>query len=146
MCRALSMSSAGRLGLAVAVQVPLAADQHVGAVGLRQPAADGSTTIAPYMPLAMCASTGGVPQWYMKTPGSLAVKLEREALARLDVLERPVRGDARGVEVDRVRDRAVVASASTCTRCALPHVDHGPRRAAGERPPAELHAGRDLEA
>ena len=24
------------------------------------------------MPLAMCASTGGVPQWYMKTPGSLA--------------------------------------------------------------------------
>ena len=25
----------------------------------------GSTTIAPYMPLAMWASTGLVPQWYM---------------------------------------------------------------------------------
>ena len=35
----------------------------------------GSTTMAPYMPLAMCASTGFVPQWYMKTPGSLASKV-----------------------------------------------------------------------
>ena len=25
----------------------------------------GLTTIAPYMPFAMCASTGFVPQWYM---------------------------------------------------------------------------------
>jgi hypothetical protein len=25
----------------------------------------GLTTIAPYIPLAMCASTGFVPQWYM---------------------------------------------------------------------------------
>ena len=25
----------------------------------------GVTTIAPYMPFAMCASTGFVPQWYM---------------------------------------------------------------------------------
>jgi hypothetical protein len=32
----------------------------------------GSTTIAPYMPLAMCISTGLVPQWYMKTPASFA--------------------------------------------------------------------------
>src|SRR5215218_3121397 len=35
----------------------------------------GSTTIAPYIPLAMCASTGLVPQWYMKTPGSFALNL-----------------------------------------------------------------------
>src|SRR5262245_5195213 len=35
----------------------------------------GSTTMAPYMPLAMCASTGFVPQWYMNTPGSLTRKL-----------------------------------------------------------------------
>src|ERR671919_782975 len=34
----------------------------------------GRTTIAPYMPFAMCASTGFVPQWYMKTPGSFASK------------------------------------------------------------------------
>ena len=34
----------------------------------------GWTTIAPYMPFAMCASTGLVPQWYMKTPGSPALK------------------------------------------------------------------------
>src|SRR3954451_7659749 len=35
----------------------------------------GSTTIAPYMPFAMCISTGLVPQWYMNTPGSPALKL-----------------------------------------------------------------------
>ena len=35
----------------------------------------GSTTIAPYIPFAMCASTGLVPQWYMKTPGASALKL-----------------------------------------------------------------------
>ena len=35
----------------------------------------GSTTIAPYIPFAMCISTGFVPQWYMKTPGSFATKL-----------------------------------------------------------------------
>jgi hypothetical protein len=33
----------------------------------------GSTTIAPYIPLAMWARTGFVPQWYMKTPGSSAL-------------------------------------------------------------------------
>jgi hypothetical protein len=36
----------------------------------------GSTTIAPYMPFAMCASTGFVPQWYVKTPGVVALKLK----------------------------------------------------------------------
>src|SRR4051794_26285440 len=36
----------------------------------------GSTTIAPYMPFAMCISTGLVPQWYMNTPGSFATKLK----------------------------------------------------------------------
>ena len=36
----------------------------------------GSTTIAPYMPFAMCIRTGLVPQWYMKTPGSFALKLK----------------------------------------------------------------------
>ena len=30
--------------------------------------------IAPYMPFAMWASTGGVPQWYMKAPGVSARK------------------------------------------------------------------------
>jgi hypothetical protein len=35
----------------------------------------GSTTIAPYMPLAMCMNAGAVPQWYMKTPGAEAMKL-----------------------------------------------------------------------
>jgi hypothetical protein len=27
--------------------------------------------IAPYMPLPMWCSTGGVPQWYMNTPGKV---------------------------------------------------------------------------
>ena len=40
-------------------------DEDVLAVGRRQAASPGSTTIAPYIPFAMCASTGLVPQWYM---------------------------------------------------------------------------------
>ncbi len=43
------------------------------------------------MPLAMCASTGLVPQWYMKTPGLLGLEGEREGLARRDVDEVHVR-------------------------------------------------------
>src|SRR4029079_17955193 len=35
----------------------------------------GSTTIAPYIPLAMCMNAGAVPQWYMYTPGAEATKL-----------------------------------------------------------------------
>ena len=35
----------------------------------------GSTMIAPYIPLAMCMNAGAVPQWYMKTPGTEATKL-----------------------------------------------------------------------
>src|SRR5262249_49367239 len=35
----------------------------------------GSTTIAPYIPFAMCMNAGAVPQWYMKTPGTEATKL-----------------------------------------------------------------------
>ena len=34
----------------------------------------GSTMIAPYMPFAMCMNAGAVPQWYMKTPGTSALK------------------------------------------------------------------------
>ena len=30
---------------------------------------------APYMPIAMCISTGGVPQWYMKIPAWFAVNV-----------------------------------------------------------------------
>jgi hypothetical protein len=30
----------------------------------------GSTMIAPYIPVAMCMSTGFVPQWIMNAPGS----------------------------------------------------------------------------
>jgi hypothetical protein len=41
-------------------------------------AAAGSTMIAPYIPFAMCISTGFVPQWYMKTPGSFALKLKEK--------------------------------------------------------------------
>src|SRR3954468_21400153 len=32
----------------------------------------GSTTIAPYMPFAMCTNAGAVQKWYMKTPGVFA--------------------------------------------------------------------------
>lgn len=34
----------------------------------------GSTTMALYIPFAMWANVGAVPQWYMKTPGTLATK------------------------------------------------------------------------
>ena len=30
--------------------------------------------IAPYIPFAMCWSTGCAPQWYMKTPGYIATQ------------------------------------------------------------------------
>src|SRR5579875_1016159 len=33
--------------------------------------------IAPYMPLLICMKAGGVPQWYMKTPGERATKVKR---------------------------------------------------------------------
>ncbi len=59
-------------------------------------------------------------------------------------LEGPVRRDAGGVEVDGVRDRAVVRHLDVHA-LALPHVDHGARRAARKRPSRELHAGRDLQ-
>ena len=32
--------------------------------------------IAPYIPFAMCSATGAVPQWYMKTPGSVAFQVK----------------------------------------------------------------------
>ena len=35
---------------------------------------------APYMPIAMCRSTGGVPQWYMKMPECVAVNLYTNVL------------------------------------------------------------------
>ena len=33
--------------------------------------------IGRYIPCMMCMSTGGVPQWTMKTPGSFAVNSNR---------------------------------------------------------------------
>ena len=45
------------------------------------------------MPLAMCASTGGVPQWYMKTPGVVGTEPEVQAPAARDRAERPVGRD-----------------------------------------------------
>ena len=92
------------------------------------------------MPFAMCASTGGVPQWYMKTPESPAVKLNVKRLAGCDVLERAARCDARRVEVDRVRDRAVVAQRDDYL-VALLDMDHRARGAAGERPAAYFTPG-----
>ena len=43
-------------------RVPFALHQHVAHVGGWQ-RLNGSTMMAPYIPLAMCCSTGGVPQW-----------------------------------------------------------------------------------
>ena len=64
-----------RLLEAVGGEVPLARDKHVVLIGFGSTPAGGSTTIAPYMPFAMCASTGFVPQWYMNTPASFAVNM-----------------------------------------------------------------------
>ena len=85
------------------------------------------------MPFAMCASTGFVPQWYMKTPGSLALNRNVNDSPGIDVDEREVRGDARGVEVDRVGDGAVVRQRHL-DRLALAGVDDGPGSAALEAP------------
>jgi hypothetical protein len=53
----------------------LATSTYCRSAAASVPAA-GSTTIAPYIPFAMCASTGFVPQWYTKTPGAVALKLK----------------------------------------------------------------------
>ena len=85
-----------------------------------------------------------MPQWYMNTPASLARKRVADRLAGIDVPEGLVRGDPGGVEVDRVRDRAVVRQRDL-HELALPHVDHGPRRATGPGPGAVLDARSDLD-
>ena len=72
LARLLEVERGGRR-LAVAREVPLARDEHEALGDLGMPAL-GSTMIAPYMPFAMCASTGGVPQWYMNAPGVSARK------------------------------------------------------------------------
>ena len=86
------------------VQVPLAGDEDV--VRRRRAAGSrGSTTIAKYIPFAMCTNAGAVPQWHHEDAGVVRAKRERLRRARRDVAERGVRRDARGVEIDRVRHR-----------------------------------------
>ena len=58
--------------------------------------------------------------------------------------ERDVRRDVRGVEVDRVRDRAAVDELDV-HHVALAHVDHGTGRGPVERPAGVVDAGRDGE-
>ena len=136
-------SCAGALS-AVARQVPLARRRARTSGRPSAGGVTGSTTIAPYMPFAMCISTGFVPQWYMKTPGSLALKRKVNDSPGIDVDERLVGSDPRRVEVDRVGDGAVVRERHL-DRLALPRVHDGPGRAALEAPRRVLDAGRDLD-
>ena len=106
----------------------------------------GRTTIAPYIPLAMCARTGFVPQWYMKTPGSFALKRKVNDSPGLTSVNALFGSDPGGVEVHRVRDRAAVHEREL-DRLALADVDDRPGRAGGavEGPDVVLHPGRDLD-
>ena len=128
---------------AVAREVPLAETRTTLLSTFGMPPF-GSTMIAPYMPFAMCASTGAVPQWYMKAPGVLRAEAEVHRLLRIDGRERDVRRDVGGVEVDRVRDRAAVDERDV-DHLALRHVHHGSGSGAVERPARVVDARSDVE-
>jgi hypothetical protein len=101
--------------------------------------------MAPYIPFAMCMSTGFVPQWYMEDAWVGRPELEREGLARIDVAERNVRCDPRGVEVDRVRDRSAVRQRHLDQLALADVQDRARRSVAAERPRVVLDARRDLD-
>src|SRR5436853_1958409 len=94
----------------------------------------GSTTIAPYIPFEMWASTGFVPHWSMNTPGSFRREAAGERFARGHVDEGHLRCDAGGMEVDRVGDRRVVRQRHADDRLALADVDHRSRNLFPEAP------------
>ena len=105
----------------------------------------GATTIAPYMPLAMWASTGLVPQWYMKTPGSLALKRKVKDSPGMTSRKASFGRDPGRVEVDRVRDRAAVRERHL-DGLALANVhDRAGGAVAVEGPGVVLDAGGDLD-
>jgi hypothetical protein len=96
------------------------------------------------MPFAMCINRLR-PAVVHEDAGVIGPELEREGLARVDVAERDVWRDARGVEVDRVRDRSAVRQRHL-DQLALADVQDRARGAvAAERPGVVLDARRDLD-
>ena len=89
--------------------------------------------MAPYMPLAMCASTGGVPQWYMNTPGSFAVKSNEKVSPALMSLKARF-GAMRAAWKSMECGIAPLFVISTCTRWPCRTWITGPGA-----PPANVH-------
>ena len=105
----------------------------------------GSTTIAPYIPFAMCASTGLVPQWYMKTPGSFALKRnvnDSPGATSRNATFGAIRAAWKSIECGI--EPPFVSVISTVWPCADVD-DRAGRAVAVERPGVVLDARRDLD-
>src|SRR4029450_6798949 len=105
----------------------------------------GWTTIAPYIPFAICARTGFVPQWYMKTPGSLALNRKVNdcpGMTSLNATLGAMRAAWKSIECGIKPPFVRVIS----NGLALPNVNDRPRRAVPiERPCVVADARRDLD-
>ena len=134
----------GRLGDAVAVQVPLAGDEDVLVVDRRQRLrrTDDDRAVHAVGDVGEHRLGAAVVHEDTRVAG---LEAEGEGLAGCDVPEGLIRRDPRGVEVDRVRDRATVRQRHL-DGLALADVDD---RAGGavpvEGPRVVLDAGRDLD-
>ena len=129
----------------VAVQVPLGADEHVLVVDLRERRLrlDDDRAVHPVRDVREHRLGAAVVHEHARVA---RLEAEGERLARRHVLEGHVGGDAGGVEVDRVRDRAAVRQRHL-HRLALADVDDraGSGVVAVEGPDVVLHAGGDLD-
>ena len=96
------------------------------------------------MPLAMCASTGGVPQWYMNTPGSFAVKSNEKVSPGLMSLKARF-GAMRAAWKSMECGIAPLFVISTCTLWPCRTWITGPGAPPANVHPRELDAGRDLQ-
>ena len=129
---------------AVVREIPLARDEDVLVVGLRQrrDRIDHDRAVHSVRDVSQHRLRAAVVHEHARV---VRAEAEGERLARGDVPEGDIRRDASGMEVDRVRDGATVRERHF-DHLPLAHMDDRPGRAmAVECPGVVLHAGRDLD-
>ena len=136
------MSKVRRLAEPVGVEVPLARHENVVLVGVRQIARlDDDRAVHAVRDVHQDGLGAAVVH---EDAGVVRAKRVADRLARKDVDEVLVGGDARRVEVHRVGDRATVGERHV-HELSLPDVDHRARRTTGPRPGGVLDAGCDVD-